>query len=164
MGPTLRIEPLRDLPYGLDGLRTEAAGEGFRFVEELVAEWHEGTNRFAKPGEVFLGAFRAADLIAVGGLNRDPYAECRPRRDRSATAPLRETIDPPVRRGGGPRSAIARPRRWHVPCCPAQNGNARSRQLLCQSRLSFRSRRHSLACHIIAVIVGRLGAGAAMLD
>lgn len=38
-------------------------------------KWHEGTNRFAKPGEVFLGVFRAAALIAVGGLNRDPYAD-----------------------------------------------------------------------------------------
>ncbi len=75
MSSTLRIEPLLDLPDGLDGLRAEAAGEGFRFVEKLFAEWHEGTNRFTKPGEVFLGAFRAADLIAVGGLSRDPYAD-----------------------------------------------------------------------------------------
>jgi GNAT superfamily N-acetyltransferase len=75
MSLTLRIEPLLDLPDGLDGLRAEAAADGFRFVDKLVAEWRSGTNRFAKPGEVFLGAFRAADLIAVGGLNRDSYTE-----------------------------------------------------------------------------------------
>jgi GNAT superfamily N-acetyltransferase len=75
MSPTLRIDPVLDLPNGLDGLRAEAAGEGFRFVEKLVSEWHSGANRFAKPGEVFLCAFRAADLIAVGGLNRDPYTD-----------------------------------------------------------------------------------------
>jgi GNAT superfamily N-acetyltransferase len=75
MSPTLRIDPLLDLPNGLDGLRVEAAGEGFRFVEKLVSEWHSGANRLAKPGEVFLGAFRAIDPIAVGDLNRDPYAD-----------------------------------------------------------------------------------------
>ena len=75
MRPGLRIAPLLDLPAGIEALRAEAAHDGFRFVDRLVAEWRSGANRFARPGEVLLGAFRAAELVAVGGLNRDPYAD-----------------------------------------------------------------------------------------
>ncbi len=75
MDPESRIVPLLDLPIGVDELRTEAAGEGFRFMDKLVTEWRSDTNRFARPGEVLLGVFQGADLVAVGGLNRDPYAE-----------------------------------------------------------------------------------------
>lgn len=75
MNAAFRIVPLLDLPFGIDELRTEAVGEGFRFMDKLVAEWHSDTNRFARPGEVLLGAFQGADLVAVGGVNRDPYAD-----------------------------------------------------------------------------------------
>ena len=75
MGPAFRIAPLLDLPVGIEMLRAEAAEEGFRFLDKLVTEWHSAENGFAKPGEVFLGAFQADGLVAVGGLNRDPYAD-----------------------------------------------------------------------------------------
>ena len=68
------LTPLLDLPLDVEELRTEAAEAGFRFVNKLVTEWHSGTNRFDEPGEVLLGAFQASHLVAVGGLNRDPYA------------------------------------------------------------------------------------------
>ena len=74
-GPGMaRIEALAHLHPGLDVLRTEAEDEGFRFMGRLVAEWRSGVNRFDGPGEVLLGAFRGAELLAVCGLNRDPYA------------------------------------------------------------------------------------------
>ena len=60
---------------GTGELQIEAAGEGFRFVDKLITEWESGMNRFAEAGEIFLGAFRADTLIAVGGLNRDPYTD-----------------------------------------------------------------------------------------
>ncbi len=69
-----RIVPLLDLPAGVEALRAEAAADGFRFLDRLVADWRSGANAFDRPGEVLLGAFRADDLIALGGLNRDPYA------------------------------------------------------------------------------------------
>ena len=69
------ILPLLDLPAGIEKMRAEAAREGFRFVDKLIAEWRSGTNRFTRSGEVFLGAFQATELVAVGGLNRDPYAD-----------------------------------------------------------------------------------------
>jgi GNAT superfamily N-acetyltransferase len=67
--------PLHDLPAGIEEMRAEAAGEGFRFVDKLIAEWRTGTNRFTRSGKVLVGAFEATELIAVCGLNRDPYTD-----------------------------------------------------------------------------------------
>jgi GNAT superfamily N-acetyltransferase len=79
--PTLR--PLQNLPPGIALLRTQAAAEGFRFVDRLVTEWDAGNNRFDAPGEHLLGAFLNGRLVAIGGLNIDPYA------DEAGTARLR---------------------------------------------------------------------------
>jgi hypothetical protein len=68
MHPMLDIAPLLDLCAGIKELRAEAAGEGFHFMDKFIAEWRAGTNRFARPGEVLLGAFQAAKLVGVGGL------------------------------------------------------------------------------------------------
>lgn len=62
----LAIEPLVSLAAA-------AEHEGHRFIERLLAEWRDGSNCFALPGELFLGAFGGDRLIGVGGLNRDPY-------------------------------------------------------------------------------------------
>ena len=75
MNLVLRIVPLLDLPSGIEDLRAEAVVEGFRFVDRLIFEWQSGCNRFLQRGEVFVGAFWEAELVAVGGLNRDPYAD-----------------------------------------------------------------------------------------
>ena len=79
--PNLRH--LKHLPPGLTLLRTEAAADGFRFLDRLVAEWDSGSNRFDAPGERLLGAFLDDRLVAIGGLNIDPYA------DEAGTARLR---------------------------------------------------------------------------
>jgi GNAT superfamily N-acetyltransferase len=68
------VWPLRELPPGIEALCAEAAGEGFRFMRRLVAEWRDGTNRFDRAGEVLLGAFDGGALVGLCGLNRDPYA------------------------------------------------------------------------------------------
>ena len=75
MKPALRIVQLLDLPASVEALRIAAMGEGYGFVDKLVAEWRSGINRFDRPGEIFLGAFQSDDPVAVGGLNRDPYAK-----------------------------------------------------------------------------------------
>lgn len=59
----------------MDALRMEAADEGFRLLDRLVRDWKAGANRFDQPGECLLGAWLEAELIGVGGLNRDPYVE-----------------------------------------------------------------------------------------
>jgi GNAT superfamily N-acetyltransferase len=75
MSALLQFKQLLDLPRDIEELRTQAAAEGFRFVDKLVLEWEAGQNKFAEPGEVLLGAFQESRLVAVGGLNRDPYAD-----------------------------------------------------------------------------------------
>jgi len=71
--PSEQIIPLTELPVGIDRLCAEALTDGFRFMEKLRNGWRSGANRFDAPGEIFLGIFRGPDLVAVGGLNIDPY-------------------------------------------------------------------------------------------
>jgi GNAT superfamily N-acetyltransferase len=58
---------------GLDVLLAEAAAEGFAFLEPLVADWESGENRFSGPGEGFYAVFAGDQLVAIGGLNQDPF-------------------------------------------------------------------------------------------
>ena len=57
----------------LEPLIQESLAQGFDFVERLAAEYAEGSNRFDCPGEALYGVYSGQSLIAVGGLNRDPY-------------------------------------------------------------------------------------------
>lgn len=70
------IRPV-DLGNGdvLKALAAEASTEGFQFVDRLISEWNTGVNRFSKPGEKLLGVFDGESVVAIGGLNRDPYAQ-----------------------------------------------------------------------------------------
>ncbi len=70
-----QFAPLLNLPRDIAKLRSEARAEGFRFVDKLALEWESGQNRFTKPGEVLFGAFQESCLVAIGGINRDPYAD-----------------------------------------------------------------------------------------
>jgi GNAT superfamily N-acetyltransferase len=51
----------------------EGTREGFRFPRRLVDEHASGRVRFDGPGEVLLGVFEGDELVAVGGVTRDPY-------------------------------------------------------------------------------------------
>ncbi|HEU4456292.1 MAG TPA: GNAT family N-acetyltransferase [Longimicrobium sp.] len=69
------IRPLPASSLGdVERLVEASLREGFRFLARLRDEQASGANRFDGEGEVLLGAFRGEELIAVGGLNRDPYA------------------------------------------------------------------------------------------
>jgi GNAT superfamily N-acetyltransferase len=70
----IRIMRLYQLPTGIEALRLDARNEGFRFVDRLASEWHTGINRFDQMGEMLLGAVLVGELVAICGLNRDPYA------------------------------------------------------------------------------------------
>jgi len=59
---------------GIEQLRSEALGEGYDFIETLIEEWRTGANRYDQPGETLLGCFDGDVLVAVGGLNIDPFA------------------------------------------------------------------------------------------
>jgi GNAT superfamily N-acetyltransferase len=57
----------------LEPLVQESLGQGLGFVERLVDEYASGANRFDRPGEALFGVCADRLLVAVGGLNRDPY-------------------------------------------------------------------------------------------
>jgi GNAT superfamily N-acetyltransferase len=68
------IVRLEQLPTGdLHPLLEESREQGYEFLDRLVAEYASGINRFDKPGEALFGVYRGRKLIAVGGLNQDPY-------------------------------------------------------------------------------------------
>ncbi|WP_165912074.1 GNAT family N-acetyltransferase [Novosphingobium sp. PhB165] len=52
----------------------EAESEGHRSMRRLRDEWSSGANRFQGAGEFLLAAYAGGKLIAVGGLNIDPYS------------------------------------------------------------------------------------------
>src|SRR5262245_38383084 len=70
----LAIERIDELPLDqLQPLIEESVRDGFRLVRRLADEWEDGTNRFARPGEILLTARRAGRLVGICGLNVDPY-------------------------------------------------------------------------------------------
>ena len=54
-------------------LAPDAEADGYTFVSKMVAEWRDGTNRFDQQGEGCWGVRTNGRLVAVGGLNVDPY-------------------------------------------------------------------------------------------
>ncbi len=100
--PPLVITATTPLHPDMPTLRGEAAHEGFHFLDRLVKEWQIGANRFEKRGELFLGASQEASLVAVCGLNRDPYA------DRPDIGRLRHLYVAPTARRQGVATALVR--------------------------------------------------------
>lgn len=67
------IRPIALPIAGFEELRADAAREGDAFLDRLAAEWASGENRFDGPGEVLCGCLDQGQIVAVGGLNRDPF-------------------------------------------------------------------------------------------
>lgn len=59
---------------GIEQLQQEALQEGFHFIERLLSEWQSGANRFGAQGEKFYGCTVQGVLVAIGGINQDPFA------------------------------------------------------------------------------------------
>ena len=71
------MEIRRLLPPPWDALAplvAESEAEGFRLLRRLRDDYRAGQARFDGPGEVLLGLYDGAALVAVGGLTRDPYS------------------------------------------------------------------------------------------
>jgi ribosomal protein S18 acetylase RimI-like enzyme len=63
------------LPHaGFPALAAEATSENHNFLERMQSDWGSGKNRFAGPGEYIVGVSLGDSLVAIGGLNKDPYA------------------------------------------------------------------------------------------
>jgi GNAT superfamily N-acetyltransferase len=54
-------------------MQAEARDEGYKFLETMVTEWLSGENRFDAAGEMLCGHLDQGLLVAVGGLNCDPF-------------------------------------------------------------------------------------------
>lgn len=68
------ISRLTDLPLAdLRPLLAESRAQGFDFLDRLVSGYENGRNRFNHPDEALFGVYAGTQLIAIGGLNRDPY-------------------------------------------------------------------------------------------
>jgi GNAT superfamily N-acetyltransferase len=68
------LRPIRGPSIGaLAPLLAASTAEGFRFVARLAEAWGAGAARFDGPGELLLGGYDGARLVAVGGLTPDPY-------------------------------------------------------------------------------------------
>jgi GNAT superfamily N-acetyltransferase len=102
MTPAFHIAPVMALHPDIGALQSEAAAEGFRFVEKLIEDWMSAANRFDRPGELFLGGFRDGRLAGVCGLNHDPYT------DRDGVGRLRHLYVRQDARRNGIASALVR--------------------------------------------------------
>jgi len=59
----------------IEQIRIESEQEGYRFVNRLISDWLNDTNRFNLKGEGFYGVWAKEELIAIGGINQDPYSQ-----------------------------------------------------------------------------------------
>ena len=69
----MKLLEISNIPPGFDDLVKESLNEGFKFLAKAKSSWESGANRFDKTGEIFYGAFDENKVVAVCGLNIDPY-------------------------------------------------------------------------------------------
>jgi N-acetylglutamate synthase-like GNAT family acetyltransferase len=70
----MQVLRVSTLPHSIHGLAANAREEGHGHLDRLITEFNLGTNRFSQPGEALFIATREDRLIAIGGVNIDPYA------------------------------------------------------------------------------------------
>ncbi|MEQ2528430.1 GNAT family N-acetyltransferase [Bacillaceae bacterium CLA-AA-H227] len=64
------------LDFDLNRLLEQSKEESFRFVERLVNDYKTGSNTFNHFGEGLFGVFNEEGvLVAIGGLNKDPFSK-----------------------------------------------------------------------------------------
>ena len=69
----VQTTPVVGLPPDIEVLAAEARSEGFGMLDALVKGFSDGSNRFDRDGELLLAAWDGSELVAVCGLNVDPY-------------------------------------------------------------------------------------------
>ncbi|MBI1250861.1 MAG: GNAT family N-acetyltransferase [Alphaproteobacteria bacterium] len=94
------IRILDALPEGFGTLRAAAREEGMRHIDRLAEEYLSDAETFSKPGEALFAACVADDLVAVGGVTREPSAP-------NAAARMRRFYVLPHNRGAGVGRALA---------------------------------------------------------
>jgi GNAT superfamily N-acetyltransferase len=112
---------------GMERLRSEAKEEGYDFLETLVEDWASARNRFDAAGETLLGSMDEGLLVAVGGLNCDPFA------GRPDTGRIRRVYVRQAWRnqgiGGALVTALVHEARAHFRCVRLRAENTRAARL-----------------------------------
>ena len=73
---SIEVKNISDLSaVNVSKLIQESEKEGYRFVSRLASEYEDGTHRFSEQGEAIYGAWDGEELIAIGGLFRNPASE-----------------------------------------------------------------------------------------
>lgn len=67
------LRPVAVLDADVVALAEAGIDEGHGFCERFIEEWRSGLNRFDREGELFLVGVVADGVVAMGGLNRDPF-------------------------------------------------------------------------------------------
>ena len=70
---TIFPQIFKALPEGFDDLCLESLTEGYKYPDRLKADWCSERNRFSMLGEALFTVLRNSDIVAIGGLNADPY-------------------------------------------------------------------------------------------
>lgn len=97
------IRPFDDIDGpGFAALAEAARAEGHRFLDRMANDWHAGTTRFDRAGELVLGAWADGTLAGVVGRSIDPHGA------DPAAGRLRHLYVRPDFRGQGLGPALAR--------------------------------------------------------
>jgi len=71
----INIIRIKQLPIeDIQPLLEESQAQGFEFLKWLIRDYLDASNSFSQPGEALFGVYKDQNLIAIGGLNRDPYS------------------------------------------------------------------------------------------
>lgn len=70
----IHVQRIQTLPVeDVTRLVRESEEQGFDFLDRLIDNYENGSNRFDQPGEGLFGVYDGETLIAIGGLNCDPF-------------------------------------------------------------------------------------------
>ena len=69
----MEIKRLTVLPPAAESLASMAEEEGHAHVRRLVADFASRRNTFSGAGEALFAGFHGARLVAIGGVNIDPF-------------------------------------------------------------------------------------------
>jgi len=68
---SLEVKRITSFPNGFDVFLNEAAAEGFDNMETLQRQWHDGSSRFERPGEILALATINGEMAGIGGITQD---------------------------------------------------------------------------------------------
>lgn len=70
----LQFRSIEKIPFaGFEALKRESEADGFTFLKRLEDEWKADINRFSLKGEGLYMVLHKNEIIAIGGINCDPY-------------------------------------------------------------------------------------------